>query len=147
MLKLRTANLDSSQSEGKTGMNRQRLIQQPPVAHDNATSIIGPGMTVVGACKTEGTIRIEGRVEGNVESGTAIVIGEDAVVIGDVIAEDAVVAGRIQGRLRIASRVELQASSDVEGEIDSRRMALEEGATVNATVKLGSRGSEPSSLA
>ena len=54
MLKLRTANLDSSQPEGKSGMNKQRLIQMPPVAHDNATSIIGLGMTVVGACKTEG---------------------------------------------------------------------------------------------
>ena len=34
-------------------------------------SIIGPGMTVVGNCTTEGTLRVEGRVEGSIQAGKA----------------------------------------------------------------------------
>ncbi len=125
-------------------MSKQRPAPNPPGAPDNTISIIGPGMSVVGDCKTEGTIRIEGTIEGQVEAGKAIVIGKDGAVIGDISTQDAVISGRIKGSLVIGSRLELQSSCDVEGEIDTRRIVLEEGATVNGTVKMGSRGSQPS---
>jgi cytoskeletal protein CcmA (bactofilin family) len=126
-------------------MNKQRPAQKPPAAPDNTISIIGPGMSVVGDCKTEGTIQIEGRIQGQVEAGKAIVIGKEGEVVGDIATQDAIISGRIKGSLVIGSRLELQASCDVEGEIDTRRIVLEEGATVNGTVKMGSRGSQPSS--
>ena len=116
--------------------------QPPPTVPENTISIIGPGMTFVGDGKTEGSVRIEGRVEGSVEAGKAIVIGKEGAVIGDIVAQDAVISGRIKGKLTIASRLELQASCDVEGDIDTRSIVLEEGATVNGTVKMGSRGSQ-----
>lgn len=127
-------------------MNKPRSVQRPPGAPDNTISIIGPGMSVVGDCKSEGTIRIEGRVEGRVEAGKAVVIGKDGTVVGDICTQDAVISGRIQGSLTIASRLELQASCDVTGEIDTRRIVLEEGAMVNGTVKMGSpAGTTPAS--
>lgn len=121
--------------------NKSRAGQRPPGAPDNTISIIGPGMTVVGDCKSEGTIRIEGKVEGRVEAAKAIVIGKNGMVAGDICTQDAVISGEIQGSLTIGSRLELQASCNVTGEIDTRRIVLEEGATVNGTVKMGSPGS------
>ena len=127
-------------------MNRKpRTEQRPPGAPDNTISIIGPGMTVVGDCKSEGTIRIEGKVEGRLEAGKAIVIGKEGLVLGDVFTQDAVISGAIQGSLTIASRLELQASCNVTGEIDTRRIVLEEGATINGTVKMGKGGAKTSS--
>ena len=102
-------------------------------------------MSVVGDCKSEGTIRIEGRVEGRIEAGKAVVIGKEGTVVGDICTQDAVISGRIQGSLTIASRLELQASCDVSGEIDTRRIVLEEGAMINGTVKMGSPGGTSSS--
>jgi cytoskeletal protein CcmA (bactofilin family) len=126
-------------------MNKQRSAPTPPASPDNTISMIGPGMTISGDCKSEGTIRIEGRVEGNVEAAKAIVIGKEGSVVGDITTQDAVISGKIHGSLTIASRLELQASCDVKGEIDTGRIVLEEGATVNGTVKMGSRGSRPTS--
>ena len=125
-------------------MSRQRPTS-PPASPDNTISIIGPGMTVIGNCKTEGTIRIEGRIEGGVEAGKAVVVGKNGEVIGDISTQDAVISGRLKGSLKIASRLELQSSCDVDGDIDTRRIVLEEGATVNGTVKMGSRGAKPPS--
>ena len=45
-------------------------------------SIIGPGMTVVGNCESDGTIRIEGTVNGSVKAGKAVVIGKHRDVAG-----------------------------------------------------------------
>lgn len=104
---------------------------------DSVISIIGPGMTIVGDCQTEGTIRIEGSVEGSVKAGKAVVIGKQGVVTGDIFTQDAVISGRVEGTLVAASRLELQATCRIDGEIQTRRMQLEEGAVLNGNVLMG----------
>ena len=100
-------------------------------------SIIGPGMLVVGECQTDGTIRIEGTVQGAVRAGKAVVVGKDGVIDGDVFTQDAVISGRVCGTLIAESRLELQATCIMEGEVRARRMQLEEGAVLNGTVRMG----------
>ncbi|MCH7530421.1 MAG: polymer-forming cytoskeletal protein [Gemmatimonadetes bacterium] len=107
------------------------------VSPESVISIIGPGMKVVGDCETDGTIRIEGTVEGNVRAGKAVVVGKDGVVSGDITTQDAVVSGTVIGTLIAESRLELQATCRIEGDIRARRMQLEEGAILNGTVQMG----------
>lgn len=104
---------------------------------EGVISIIGPGMRVLGDCDTEGTLRIEGTVDGTVRAGKAVVVGKDGVVEGDIHTQDAVVGGRVNGSLIAESRLELQATCVVEGEIHARRIKLEEGGTVNGNVQIG----------
>jgi cytoskeletal protein CcmA (bactofilin family) len=106
-------------------------------ARDNVISIIGPGMKVVGDCETDGTLRIEGVVEGTVRAGKAVVIGKDGSVTGDVLTQDAIVGGRVSGSIVAESRLELQATCVVDGEIHARRIKLDEGGTVNGQVRTG----------
>jgi cytoskeletal protein CcmA (bactofilin family) len=106
-------------------------------ASDSVISIIGPGMTIVGDCETDGTIRVEGSVEGSIKAGKAVVIGKQGVVTGDISTQDAVISGRVEGTLIAASRLELQATCHIEGEIHTRRMQLEEGAVLNGSVHMG----------
>ncbi|MGK7312070.1 MAG: bactofilin family protein [Candidatus Longimicrobiales bacterium M2_2A_002] len=104
---------------------------------EGVISIIGPGMKVTGDCESEGTLRIEGTVEGTVRAGKAVVVGKDGVVDGDITTQDAVVGGRVTGSIIAESRLELQATCVVEGEIEAKRIKLEEGGTVNGTVQIG----------
>jgi cytoskeletal protein CcmA (bactofilin family) len=104
---------------------------------DNVISIIGPGMRVTGDCETEGTLRIEGTVDGTVRAGKAVVIGKDGVVNGDVATQDAIIGGRVSGAVIAESRLELQATSVIEGEIRARRIKLDEGGRINGTVYTG----------
>lgn len=104
---------------------------------DSVISIIGPGMRVVGDCETDGTLRIEGRVEGTVRAGKAVVVGKDGSVAGDLMTQDAIVGGRVNGTVVAESRLELQATCVVEGEIRARRLKLDEGGQINGTVHVG----------
>ena len=116
------------------------MAKENPVgqaAHENAISIIGPGMRVIGDCETEGTIRIEGVVQGTVRAAKAVVIGKDGAVEGDVFTQDAVIGGRVVGAVVAESRLELQATCAIEGEIRARRIKLDEGGRVNGTVQTG----------
>jgi cytoskeletal protein CcmA (bactofilin family) len=104
---------------------------------DNVISIIGLGMRVIGDCETDGTLRIEGTVEGTVRAAKAVVIGKDGIVKGDVLTQDAIIGGRVTGAVVAESRLELQATSVVDGEIRARRIKLDEGGRVNGTVYTG----------
>jgi cytoskeletal protein CcmA (bactofilin family) len=104
---------------------------------ESVISIIGPGMRVVGDCETDGTIRIEGIVEGSVRAGKAVVVGRDGVVSGDIATQDAVISGTVNGTLVAESRLELEATSRIEGDVRARRLQLEEGAIFNGTVHMG----------
>lgn len=131
-------------------MNKEKQAV-PAATHDGVISIVGAGMRVIGDCETEGTIRIEGRVEGSVRAGKAVVVGKDGAVKGDIVTQDAVIGGKVSGTVTAESRLELQASCSVDGEIRARRIQLEEGGQVNGNIFTGDvkavkKGSEPTPL-
>lgn len=102
----------------------------------DVVSLVGPGMTVTGDCSTEGTVRIEGRVEGDVRAAKAVVVGEEGAVVGDIHTRDVVVAGRVTGGIVAESRLELRATARVEGDIRCRRVKLEEGGYVDGRLAM-----------
>lgn len=122
-------------------MTRERLQRGAPP--ESVISIIGPGMRLVGECTTDGTIRVEGSVQGAVRAGKAVVVGKEGVIEGDVITQDAVVSGRVSGTLVAESRLELQGTCHIEGDVKARRMQLEEGAVLNGTVHMGENSGDP----
>lgn len=109
---------------------------------ENAISIIGAGMQVVGDLITDGTVRIEGRVHGTVRAGKGVVIGKEGEVEGDVITQDAVVGGRVKGTLTAENRLELQSTSVIDGEIRARsqHLQLDEGARFNGKIHMIDEG-------
>ena len=112
----------------------------------DVVSIIGPGMKIVGDCSSDGTIRVEGKVEGSVNAGKSVVVGKDGVVKGDISTQDAIIAGTVDGSVTAESRVELQASCRVQGDIRSRRVKLDEGGQVDGQLHMGaSAAARPSS--
>ena len=127
----------------KKSQDEQRTVDmkdRPQVAsgsNDGVISIVGSGMKVNGDVETEGTIRIEGRVEGTVRAGKAVVVGKDGRIKGDIFTQDAVVGGEVNGTIVAESRIELQATCVVEGEIRARRIQLDEGGRVNGKVHTG----------
>lgn len=120
---------------GAGDMAKDNQAGQP--TREAAISIIGPGMRVVGDCDTEGTLRIEGTVEGAVRAGKAVVVGKDGVIRGDITTQDAVIGGRVTGIIVAESRLELQATCVIEGEIRARRVKLDEGGRVTGNVTVG----------
>src|SRR4051794_39502897 len=117
----------------------------PPRPNESSMSIIGPGMRIKGDLVTEGTVRVEGTIEGTIRAGKAVVVGKEGEVIGDVITQDAVIGGRVRGTVTAESRLELQATAQIEGQISARaqHLVLEEGCRFNGQVQmLGEEGQQ-----
>ena len=105
----------------------------------DVVSIIGPGMKVIGDCESDGTIRVEGAVEGSVKAAKSVVVGKDGLVVGDISTQDAIVAGRVHGSVSAESRVELQSTCRIQGDIRSRRVKLDEGGQVDGQLQMGTQ--------
>ena len=118
-------------------MAKDKGSQAVAPAHDGVISIIGAGMRIVGNCVTEGTLRVEGVLEGTVQAGKAVVVGKDGIVVGDITTQDAIIGGKVNGTVIAESRLELQATCVVDGEIRARRIKLDEGGQVNGEIRTG----------
>jgi cytoskeletal protein CcmA (bactofilin family) len=95
-------------------------------ARASAPSILSADATVTGTLVSDGDMQIDGRVEGDVRS-VILVIGDKAEIHGEVVAEDVTVRGKVVGRIR-ARKVQLCATSHVEGDILHEAFAVESGA-------------------
>jgi len=110
----------------------------PPTTPTEAViSIVGTGMTVEGDCETDGSLRIDGTIRGNVRAGKSVVIGKDGLLEGSIHTQDALIAGRVVGAVYAESHLELQATSQISGEIQARRMHVEDGAALKGQVAVG----------
>jgi cytoskeletal protein CcmA (bactofilin family) len=117
--------------------DRERKGELEMGTGDDILSIIGPGMRIKGDLEARGSVRIEGMVEGTIQAGKAVVIGREGTVKGDILTEDAVLAGTVNGTIRAKSRLEVESTARVDGEIYAKTLKLDEGAVVNGQVRMG----------
>lgn len=105
--------------------------QKKPLA---TSHLIGASMHVIGDCHFKGQLQLDGTIVGNVIADpgqpSSVHIGPTARVEGAVHADRVVVAGTIVGAVVATQRLELHASSRVEGDVSYQAMDMRPGATV-----------------
>ena len=109
-------------------------------------SVLDAQMFVRGDLATDGTIRIDGRLEGNIIRSDIVVIGANAAVVGNIVAREVVVAGSVEGNVTAESRVELDSAAIVIGDIVAGSILTHEGAQIRGTVVVRTGSEEPKSL-
>jgi cytoskeletal protein CcmA (bactofilin family) len=90
-------------------------------------TIVGNGTRIAGEVCVEGTIRIDGIVDGNVQADW-VVVGETGKVHGNTRARGMVVAGSVEGNIEATETVELMGKSSTSGEIRTPKLSISEGA-------------------
>jgi cytoskeletal protein CcmA (bactofilin family) len=95
-------------------------------AATGAASVVGSELSIKGNLESRGEVQIDGAIEGDVHA-MRIVVGEEARITGNLLAEDVVVRGAVAGSIR-GRKVTLEAASHVEGDIFHKTLAVERGA-------------------
>lgn len=110
-------------------------------AHAGNQTIIAQGVRVEGDFHSDGDVIIDGEVSGSLKTKKALQIGESARIEANVVAASAIVAGEIQGNIHTDDRLELLATSVVNGDIDTGLISVAPGARINGRVTMS--GSTP----
>ena len=92
-------------------------------------TIIGKGSSITGNLRINGFVRLDGDIDGNLETDGNIIIGDTARIKGDVKAKAVIVGGIVVGNILAQESVKLLSNSAVLGDVISRKVQVEDKAT------------------
>ena len=107
-----------------------------------AETTIGPGSHIVGTLTFEGTVRIDGTVEGEISAQESVVIGDNADVKAQVTADTIVVTGKVTGDLVARRRVEMRTPGQLYGNVKTPSLIIHDGVVFQGQCSMG-RAPEP----
>ncbi len=108
---------------------KDKISMEPTVSQNR----INEGTHLKGDIVSSGFFRIDGHIEGNISKPSKVVLGKSGVIKGKLICEDADIEGRFEGNLNVSGTLSLKATAHIEGEVVVGKLAVEPGATFNAT--------------
>jgi cytoskeletal protein CcmA (bactofilin family) len=111
---------------------------------DLIENILGRTSLFRGDLSADGSFRIDGWLEGSIESRAMVVIGESGAVRGNVIGTEIVVAGQIFGNVTCSGHLEILATGKVEGDIDAKSVRIETGGVFRGTSHM--KGEAPTTV-
>ena len=100
-----------------------KIIEQ----ENNTINLIGAGTTIKGNVDSTGDIRIDGTLNGNLNTKGKVVIGTTGLVKGEVFCKNSDVEGKVEGKINVLELLSLKSTSIILGDISARRLAIEPG--------------------
>jgi len=110
--------------------------QQSTMETSTQQNIIAKGTKIIGDIASQGPFRIDGTVEGNVKTSGKVVVGKSGFVKGTLQGENADFEGKFSGKLILSGTLSLKSTAHIDGEVHTTKLAVEPGATFNATCSM-----------
>lgn len=106
-------------------------------------NIIGQGTKIVGDIETNGDLRVDGIIEGNIQSKGKIVLGQSGVIKGTIKCGSAEISGQFDGKMDVVELLSLRSTSVFKGEMTINKLSIEPGATFNGTCNMPEKNAKP----
>jgi cytoskeletal protein CcmA (bactofilin family) len=106
-------------------------------------SIIAPSTTFTGTIDGQDGVQVAGSFKGDIRSQGLVWIGSKGSVDGDVTAPFVIVEGAITGNIKTAEHVEFRSESRINGNVETKKLAIAEGSFFKGEIKMSSRKEQP----
>jgi len=116
---------------------------EPTNQHIN---IIGVGTTIQGDINSEGDVRIDGKLKGNIETKGRFILGPQGEIVGDIHCRNSDIEGTLEGRIFCKEMLVLKASSKLQGEVTTEKLQIEPGAILSGSCKMGAESKKPAEI-
>ncbi|MBI4546989.1 MAG: polymer-forming cytoskeletal protein [Ignavibacteriae bacterium] len=91
-------------------------------------NLISAGTVFEGKLRTPGSVRIEGKIVGEVTATQSVAVGSSGDVEGNVSAKSVTVGGKVKGTVFAQERLELESKAVIRGDIRAAKLVINEGA-------------------
>lgn len=108
----------------------------------NLNAFLGEGTSFKGALTFEGTVRIDGKLEGEIFTKDTLVIGEAAQVSAAIHAGVVVISGTVHGNITAERKIDIHASGRLFGNISTPTLVIEEGVVFEGGCTMGQRAEQ-----
>ncbi|MBL7734798.1 MAG: polymer-forming cytoskeletal protein [Chitinophagaceae bacterium] len=107
------------------------VLRNESPAPSGSASIIASGTSMKGDLNSNGDIRIDGILTGNIHCSAKVVIGANGVVEGDIVGLQADIMGKVTGAIRVKELLQLKGGSTVTGNLYAAKLQIETNANFN----------------
>ncbi len=101
-----------------------------------AINLISSGTDITGDIKSGGDLRIDGTLNGNLNTKGKVVIGPTGKVNGEVVCKNSEVSGTVEGKITVHQLLILKVSSKIFGDIVTAKLSIEPGAIFSGNCKM-----------
>jgi cytoskeletal protein CcmA (bactofilin family) len=122
-------------------VNKKENNTTQKLLNEAITSIIGEDMNITGDLISNTSIRIDGKVVGNITTQKLIIVGEKASIKGDLSSKNVIVFGRLDGNV-IAGEVQIKKSGVINGDISVQAIEIEMGGKYNGKLMMNAEQRE-----
>lgn len=91
-------------------------------------NFIGAGTTVEGKIKSQGSIRIDGKIIGEINAAENLAVGNTADIEGTIVAKNITIGGNLKGTVKAAEKLVLESKAVVKGDVRAGKLVIDEGA-------------------
>ncbi|MBT8296238.1 MAG: polymer-forming cytoskeletal protein [Gramella sp.] len=102
----------------------------------NEQNRLASGTIIKGEITGKGCFRIEGTLEGSLNTPGKVVISKGGLIDGTLECDSADIEGNFKGKLMVKDILSLRGTANIEGEVITGKLAVEPGAVFNATCKM-----------
>jgi len=107
-------------------------------ASSRGAASIGQGIRIKGEITGSEDLIVDGPVEGKLQlTNGSLTVGPNGTVKADITAREVIVRGRVEGKILGRDRVQLSSTGNVIGEVQTQRLAIEDGAVLRGKVETG----------
>ncbi len=99
-------------------------------------SIVSAECYFQGTLSVQGSLRVDGTLEGSVDNARQVIVGEGGKIVGDVTGQTVVCGGEIEGNV-CAEMLEVLGKASIRGDIRAQKMIVEEGGRIEGMCKIG----------
>ena len=125
---------------------REHSQQQSEPDFENFT-LLAKDVDFKGVVNFEGTVRVDGRVEGEIHTTGTLIVGENAIIKGVVSAGVLMNSGKINGTITAVEKIQILKPGVLVGDIRTPLIAIEEGSHFHGMCDMGMRAwSEPATV-
>ena len=114
-----------------------------PASGDNLNAFIGEGTTFNGNLSFQGTVRVDGRLDGEILTKDTLVVGKTAEINADIHAGELVIGGTIQGNITAERKIELHSGARLQGNISTPSLVIAEGVIFEGSCTMGKKEESP----
>src|SRR5277367_5767990 len=104
-------------------------------------SVISSEVEITGTIKSSGSIRVDGKLDGELHCTGDAIIGKAAQIKGNIVVTSATIEGSVQGNVTAKDRIEMKSSARVTGDIRAKRLSVEDGVTFVGRSEVNPSGS------
>jgi cytoskeletal protein CcmA (bactofilin family) len=108
-------------------MNGKKDSKPAAGAPGGINAFLGEGTEFKGVLTFEGTVRVDGRFEGEIVSRDTLVIGESAEVKAEINVHTVIISGTVRGNVVAAGRIEVHRPARIYGNLRTTALSIEEG--------------------